>query len=142
MMRCWLCFFFSSRRRHTSCSRDWSSDVCSSDLDLFRAVRDVVASEYELLGELGRGEKGTVVYLARELATRNLVALKLDRGPSGGDADYELTVLSQLDESIPSPGSNCPYCGRRVQGWERFCPQCGRDISGEAGGTDATSGFT
>src|SRR4030043_148140 len=24
--------FFSSRRRHTSCSRDWSSDVCSSDL--------------------------------------------------------------------------------------------------------------
>src|SRR5205809_7988485 len=26
------CFFFSSRRRHTRCSRDWSSDVCSSDL--------------------------------------------------------------------------------------------------------------
>src|SRR6266542_5273406 len=32
-----LCFFFfSSRRRHTRCYRDWSSDVCSSDL------RDVV----------------------------------------------------------------------------------------------------
>src|SRR6266498_3325299 len=27
-------FFFSSRRRHTRCGRDWSSDVCSSDLDL------------------------------------------------------------------------------------------------------------
>src|SRR2546429_9494682 len=27
-----MCFFFSSRRRHTRCSRDWSSDVCSSDL--------------------------------------------------------------------------------------------------------------
>src|SRR5215813_11883261 len=26
------CFFFSSRRRHTRCGRDWSSDVCSSDL--------------------------------------------------------------------------------------------------------------
>src|SRR5690606_40346785 len=26
-------FFFSSRRRHTIFSRDWSSDVCSSDLD-------------------------------------------------------------------------------------------------------------
>src|SRR6266542_2163584 len=25
-------FFFSCRRRHTSCYRDWSSDVCSSDL--------------------------------------------------------------------------------------------------------------
>src|SRR6266550_6160447 len=27
-----ILFFFSSRRRHTRCSRDWSSDVCSSDL--------------------------------------------------------------------------------------------------------------
>src|SRR5256884_4649370 len=30
---CWVSvFFFSSRRRHTRCSRDWSSAVCSSDL--------------------------------------------------------------------------------------------------------------
>src|SRR5205814_80843 len=28
------CFFFSSRRRHTRCLSDWSSDVCSSDLEL------------------------------------------------------------------------------------------------------------
>src|SRR5690554_3823805 len=28
-------FFFSSRRRHTRCGRDWSSDVCSSDLGRF-----------------------------------------------------------------------------------------------------------
>src|SRR3712207_7242772 len=27
-----ICFFFSSRRRHTRYWRDWSSDVCSSDL--------------------------------------------------------------------------------------------------------------
>src|SRR2546422_8846514 len=31
-------FFFSSRRRHTRCSRDWSSDVCSSDLTLARSL--------------------------------------------------------------------------------------------------------
>src|SRR5690606_39869634 len=30
-----LLFFFSSRRRHTRFSRDWSSDVCSSDLGGF-----------------------------------------------------------------------------------------------------------
>src|SRR2546429_884090 len=30
---CTSFFFFSSRRRHTRCSRDWSSDVCSSDLN-------------------------------------------------------------------------------------------------------------
>src|SRR5260221_1621233 len=29
---CDVCFFFSSRRRHTSSLCDWSSDVCSSDL--------------------------------------------------------------------------------------------------------------
>src|SRR6266496_4390718 len=29
---CWFLFFFSSRRRHTRSLRDWSSDVCSSDL--------------------------------------------------------------------------------------------------------------
>src|SRR5207249_8318729 len=29
---CWWRFFFSSRRRHTRSKRDWSSDVCSSDL--------------------------------------------------------------------------------------------------------------
>src|SRR5207302_2948332 len=44
-------FFFSSRRRHTRFSRDWSSDVCSSDLVvmilLFSAllVLSVVASD-------------------------------------------------------------------------------------------------
>src|SRR5699024_2373399 len=30
--RCTSDFFFSSRRRHTRSKRDWSSDVCSSDL--------------------------------------------------------------------------------------------------------------
>src|SRR5436853_3059706 len=32
-------FFFSGRRRHTRCLSDWSSDVCSSDLD---AVEEAV----------------------------------------------------------------------------------------------------
>src|SRR6201994_5158813 len=36
-------FFFSSRRRHTRCSRDWSSDVCSSDLQKLQGVNFVVA---------------------------------------------------------------------------------------------------
>src|SRR2546429_2397882 len=34
-------FFFSSRRRHTRCSRGWSSDVCSSDLPV-GGMRDPV----------------------------------------------------------------------------------------------------
>src|SRR5206468_2970757 len=34
-------FFFSSRRRHTRSDRDWSSDVCSSDLGADRGARNV-----------------------------------------------------------------------------------------------------
>src|SRR5438045_6132024 len=33
-----FCFFFSSRRRHTRCLSDWSSDVCSSDLRELNAL--------------------------------------------------------------------------------------------------------
>src|SRR5205814_7776283 len=60
-MCCYLGFFFSSRRRHTSCLSDWSSDVCSSDLIVeelpperaYRRVRalavaDVVRDQGEL----------------------------------------------------------------------------------------------
>src|SRR5690606_40722449 len=34
------CFFVSGRRRHTRFSRDWSSDVCSSDLGQHRPARE------------------------------------------------------------------------------------------------------
>src|SRR5699024_11566412 len=38
---CYAFFFvFSSRRRHTRSKRDWSSDVCSSDLSNFRHKND------------------------------------------------------------------------------------------------------
>src|SRR5207249_7343755 len=46
----WFCskcahtFFFSSRRRHTRSKRDWSSDVCSSDLLQAPAVAPVIRS--------------------------------------------------------------------------------------------------
>src|SRR6266702_5645781 len=48
-------FFFSSRRRHTRWPRDWSSDVCSSDLDAavvrrMGLARDQVLVELLLVG--------------------------------------------------------------------------------------------
>src|SRR5438067_8139558 len=44
-------FFFSSRRRHTRSKRDWSSDVCSSDLELDPgAAREPVIFGTESLG--------------------------------------------------------------------------------------------
>src|SRR5690606_41010531 len=57
-----LFFFFSSRRRHTRFSRDWSSDVCSSDL-----AEEIVGSDGVL--HLGAGRitdfKGNVKWQYR-----------------------------------------------------------------------------
>src|SRR5690554_2356008 len=44
-----LLFFFSSRRRHTRCGRDWSSDVCSSDLADLPRVKEVLKERGHLL---------------------------------------------------------------------------------------------
>src|SRR5690625_6486906 len=46
LSRLFVLFFFSSRRRHTRWPRDWSSDVCSSDLViLYNAARFLVLRE-------------------------------------------------------------------------------------------------
>src|SRR5204862_753549 len=55
-----LFFFFSSRRRHTRSLRDWSSDVCSSDLAETEFAHsqpypDYIANSVSAHGE-GRGE--------------------------------------------------------------------------------------
>src|SRR5690606_40906289 len=50
-------FFFSSRRRHTRFSRDWSSDVCSSDLSYGYGLSVTplqIARAYAALGNGGR----------------------------------------------------------------------------------------
>src|SRR5262245_62498415 len=49
-----LVFFFSSRRRHTRCLSDWSSDVCSSDL--FRKRNGHIAACSNSALELATGE--------------------------------------------------------------------------------------
>src|SRR5690625_2579913 len=46
-MICQYCFFFSSRRRHTRWPRDWSSDVCSSDLNTFALRSGVYAVQVQ-----------------------------------------------------------------------------------------------
>src|SRR5256886_3476667 len=50
----WCVFFFSSRRRHTRFDCDWSSDVCSSDLDAVINAKE--ADPVAALRELTRGE--------------------------------------------------------------------------------------
>src|SRR5256884_9674889 len=74
-------FFFSSRRRHTRCSRDWSSDVCSSDL-------------------LRRQEKFTVAEIEQiDLETFD-VAYNIIGGGDEGDKTLVATK-EQADHSLP-----------------------------------------
>src|SRR3712207_7880284 len=64
-----LLFLFSSRRRHTRYWRDWSSDVCSSDLAADAATPED-ADDVVLLGPLDGHERLTdelLVHLVREV---------------------------------------------------------------------------
>src|SRR3712207_876980 len=45
-------FFFSSRRRHTRYWRDWSSDVCSSDLNNIALYRNIERNRVEEICDL------------------------------------------------------------------------------------------
>src|SRR5215203_1726652 len=51
------CFFFSSRRRHTRYWRDWSSDVCSSDLP-FALSLPTVSKHLKVLQQAGLISQG------------------------------------------------------------------------------------
>src|ERR1035438_10813053 len=58
-------FFFSSRRRHTRCLSDWSSDVCSSDLNLGGTVQleDVAATMVEAKHSAGAQDANGTHYV-------------------------------------------------------------------------------
>src|SRR5690242_20762149 len=63
-------FFFSSRRRHTRLTCDWSSDVCSSDLERLGDV--VIGAEVERLHLAG------LVAAARQHHDRHLLVAAAD----------------------------------------------------------------
>src|SRR5256885_11013060 len=73
-------FFFSSRRRHTRLQGDWSSDVCSSDLDLSTVRgrrlggRDYRSDEWPPARSLDTGEvvRGERVELQRDRKSTRL----------------------------------------------------------------------
>src|SRR5947199_10160808 len=87
-------FFFSSRRRHTRCLSDWSSDVCSSDLPQeLRLVPTLSIAENIALGDLPVRRFGPLATIDRgrmREQARNLPA-ELDFAP---DPRAPVTSLS------------------------------------------------
>src|SRR5450432_3801021 len=85
-------FFFSSRRRHTRSDRDWSSDVCSSDLGQSIPTNIVDKLSCRLAGreifsaELGTGISANpyiVFYTTADASGELVVEWSDDRGEKG-----------------------------------------------------------
>src|SRR5207302_3224296 len=90
-------FFFSSRRRHTRFSRDWSSDVCSSDLvSQARKFGARPATPYRAISlEPGDGRHLVRLEEEHEIAARAVVlatGAAYRRLPLDGLTDYEGTT--------------------------------------------------
>src|SRR5690606_25270811 len=65
-------FFFSSRRRHTRFSRDWSSDVCSSDLRGRAAAEIGAVAEVRAAAEIA-AECGQRIVLRGRVCARSIL---------------------------------------------------------------------
>src|SRR5205814_8838270 len=80
-----LSFFFSSRRRHTRCLSDWSSDVCSSDL---AAVAPAAPPTAEAGARALSGNAARIAALVIGLAGIGAVAIRnaLSAEPDVGSA--------------------------------------------------------
>jgi hypothetical protein len=103
---------------------------------IWEALTRALVGEYEILTRLGFGRGDAPVYLAREIATDTLVALRLPPLTFGDDAqEYGLEIVRQLDSSLPEIETRCSHCGTTLRQWSRFCSNCGRDISGIAPST-------
>src|SRR6266700_7125522 len=94
-------FFFSSRRRHTRFSRDWSSDVCSSDLQRFARVIHYNLS-YIVQG-LEFGTDGAIVLLHDIVAGAFVWADVMPQLASLSRAVYAIDLLGCGESDHPWP---------------------------------------
>src|SRR5687768_13836221 len=95
----WFFFFFSSRRRHTRCSRDWSSDVCSSDLP---SMTELIANREPIDAVLDRWlAPRDVDDLVDELQDEHIPAAPVSR-PADMLSDEHLAARGFFDRGRPT----------------------------------------
>src|SRR6266581_7298353 len=108
-------FFFSSRRRHTRWTGDWSSDVCSSDLkpvqvsvgpdEAQRTVFDGLISAIEVV--FGDSEPPRVVVLAEDALMRLRMTRRMRSYTNVTDADIADAIANdhglQSDTAVDGP---------------------------------------
>src|SRR5256885_12353168 len=110
-----LFFFFSSRRRHTRLQGDWSSDVCSSDLDVWNRTEVGISvsgtGSADVLGvaacEHARADRFPVGHFTVRDASGRFIAELGGGGPDPNDAGSLFLVLTaqepvRVDAAAPS----------------------------------------
>src|SRR3712207_2967082 len=106
--RCSPFFFFSSRRRHTRYWRDWSSDVCSSDLLTYGAGLDQIVLLARLQEEGGPPRDVALRFAARPGTG---VQMRVTDRPTESLRvldDYTAKVLSSRARGAPYPYELAP----------------------------------
>src|SRR5215471_17330420 len=88
-------FFFSSRRRHTRSLRDWSSDVCSSDLDAVSGVQVQTEKVWKFANEYGVPRVVVINRLDRERADFFRTLEALQKRLKGRLAPFQIPVGSE-----------------------------------------------
>src|SRR5438477_6853342 len=92
-----LFFFFSSRRRHTRLTCDWSSDVCSSDL-------------YVTLGTDGFGRSDSRAALRRHFEVdRNYIAVAALKALADEARVDRATVIRAIEALGVDPAKPVPW---------------------------------
>src|SRR5215217_943915 len=119
-----FCFFFSSRRRHTRYWRDWSSDVCSSDLrgrEDFRRPPTWAPERWGVLEE-HRGCAAFEVEHRDEAVLDVAVSIRVVRArgyrqhfAADQPPDSVDRVNSAVHEDAPARGCTVPHPGRRMR---------------------------
>src|SRR5437899_7856281 len=106
MVLFYFIFFFSSRRRHTRCLSDWSSDVCSSDLVGARTSSPDTPAEGTVVLDVEQG--GIVVPSFAGKSVRSAIEIAEE---SGLDLDAVGSGIAR--EQSPPAGSHVA-AGSRV----------------------------
>src|SRR5205814_7237907 len=99
-------FFFSSRRRHTRCLSDWSSDVCSSDL----ATLVITGDHDSRVMPMHSFKFAAALQTAQAGPAPVLLAVDLSSGHGGGE-----TVTRSEERRVGKEGraGGSPYEGEK-----------------------------